>query len=115
MDENLKNKKGGSWLVLTVVFVLASILYILYVYVFQNKYDFLVESGCVPEQEVCFVRDCSTGECPPNNLENYSQFMIEAGDFNKCPDGDCGFVCEAGVISCKKLSCEEEGEECSSF
>ena len=48
-------------------------------------------TGCVcdPTSQTCFSRDCSEGDCPPNNLENYRQFTIRARDFSRCSDNSC--------------------------
>lgn len=83
-------------------------------YLINEHYDFVVEASCDPSTETCFYRDCSTGECPPNELENYKVFTIEAKDFDSCEDNSCKRECEEGIIACEELVCgDSEEDECA--
>ena len=71
----------------------------------------MVEAECDPTESICFYRDCSTGECPPNEFEYYQTFSVAAGDFESCADETCGFECQNGSIMCEEIICDPEAEE----
>lgn len=85
-----------------------------YKFLIQKDYDFVVEASCDSNTETCFYRDCSTGDCPPNGLEYYRVFLVNAADFESCSDNSCLKECEAGLFSCQEIMCgESEEDECS--
>ena len=89
-----------------MVFIIASSLYSFY---FKKNYDFIVETQCDPEVEICFFRDCvgSPDTCPPNGLSYYNEYTIKARDFGVCLDEDCTLACKTGAINCVKTECTE--------
>ena len=104
-----------SLISLSVAIVLAGTAWL---FLFEQHYDFVVEAACDPETETCFYRECSdlsnTGDCPPNALENYKIFYLNAADFASCQDNSCKNECETGAIECTELLCgESEEDECA--
>lgn len=95
--------------IFTFLIVLFSVLRF---YVFKN-YDITIEVACDPNIETCFTRDCETGECPPNNLSNYKQYIIKAFQFNRCEhDGTCAKFC-LNIRNCEPIECDTEaGDMC---
>lgn len=105
------NKILFSVLALMVISAIGANFYTFYQ---QKSYDFLVETPCDEKTQSCFVRDCSTGECPPNNLSLYRSFHIEAKNFDACGTDSCLQECESGTIQCLETKCgESEGDICS--
>lgn len=100
-----------------LLFVSAPILSNLYKYYITQDYFFLVEANCNPENELCFVRDCTNSdECPPNGLSNYKEYYVKAFDFPKCSDNSCENECESGLIVCTRKICGSSAEDlCSSL
>ena len=82
---------------------------------FKN-YDYIVEARCDPAVEKgCFYRNCdvSLGECPPDNLMYYKQYMVKARDFNVCDDNSCEKQCLEGAIQCTVIFCDlSKGDIC---
>lgn len=96
--------------ILVSALVLATLVANFYTFYFQKNYDFIVEAPCDPTTQTCFVRDCSeSSECPPNGLEQYRMFTVNAADFEKCSDDSCLYECVAGVIQCEEIFCDESG------
>lgn len=94
--------------------VVAVILSTGYKFLIQKDYDFIVEAACDPLAEACFYRDCSEGDCPPNELEYYKTFLVPASDFPRCSDNSCAPECSSETIACEEIICDEaEGEDCS--
>jgi hypothetical protein len=103
-----------SW----ILFLMAISALIANYYFFYNKkeYDFLVEAPCDPNQNPCFLRDCSDDGCPPNNLSKYRIFHMSGSDFEKCVDDSCLYECETNKISCTEQICNSELDEvCSAL
>lgn len=85
-----------------------------YKFLINKDYDFVVEAVCDPSVQTCFNRDCSEGDCPPNELEDYRQFIISASDFSKCSDNSCLEECLSKAISCEEIMCDEgAGDICT--
>ncbi len=107
-----KSTKVLLWILsLSVVAVIASTGY---KFLVLKDYNFIVEAPCDPAGEVCFTRDCSTGDCPPNELENYRIFSVPAGDFPKCADNSCLDECVSGLIPCEETVCgDDPADECA--
>ncbi len=95
--------------------VVAVILSTAYLFLVLKNYDFVVEASCDPAaEEGCFYRDCSTGECPPNELEYYRVFLVSAKDFDSCSDNSCLKECTEGSIRCEEVTCDAEaGDDCT--
>lgn len=92
--------------------VISALLANFYTFFFLKNYNFIVESSCNPEVEVCYGRDCSdSSECPPNNLEIYKVYSISAKDFDKCSDDSCKNECTNGLIMCKEIVCGSSSED----
>lgn len=101
------------WLI--ALSVVAVILSTAYKFTLQKNYDFIVEASCDPTSEACFYRNCDDEECPPNGLENYKVFLINAADFQKCSDNSCTIQCSENSISCEEIICGESEEDICSF
>ncbi|MDP3965569.1 MAG: hypothetical protein Q8Q13_02100 [bacterium] len=100
------------WVLLasTAIAILASF----YIYFFTKNYDFLIEAPCDAALSQCYVRDCSTGDCPPNNLSAYSLYRVPAALFSSCTDNSCSNICTAGNTVCKEIPCSSQVDvECS--
>ena len=98
-----------------VVLAIGSTFWLFYL---QKNYTVIVEASCDPASETCFYRLCTssenTGDCPPNELENYKVFSLQAYDFENCADNSCKQECESGTFECVETVCgETEGDECS--
>lgn len=89
-----------------------------YFFYFKKDYEFIVEVACDPRAGTCFQRDCSNpDDCPPNQLENFKRYSLNAADFSKCKDENCSLVCADGTIECKPIKCVDDpvvGESCIS-
>lgn len=88
----------------TVVATLIS----LYTYLYARGYDFLVEAPCSVATEACYVRDCSEGDCPPNDLSSYRVFLIPAADFDSCDDNSCVNICSLEDGPCTEIVCSSQ-------
>lgn len=76
----------------------------------------MVEASCDPTESICYYRDCSTGECPPNELEYYHVYLVGATDFEFCSDESCGNECRDGLIMCEEVACDlEVGDDCTAI
>lgn len=106
-----------TFFILICALVLATLVANFFTFFFQKNYDFIVEAQCTPTAQTCFARDCSEGsECPPNGLEKYRMFSLNAADFNECLDNSCLYECTSGVIQCEELLCDESnGDICISI
>ena len=94
--------------------VLAAIANNFYTFYFQKDYKFIVETPCNSTEQTCFIRDCSDGECPPNELERYRTLSINAADFAQCANDSCLNECTNGSIQCKEIFCDESvGDACT--
>jgi len=99
------------WILLgaTVVAILIS----LYVYFFAQGYDFLIEAPCSVATNECYVRDCSEGDCPPNDLSSYRVFVVPAAVFGSCTDNTCTNVCSPEGNPCTEVACStQEDVQC---
>lgn len=82
-------------------------------YVITQRYDFFVEAPCDPREGVsCHLRSCED-YCPPNELESYRVWKINARDFGRCADDTCDTECRSGQLRCEAVPCDPEVEECS--
>ena len=103
-----------SFLATISLFVVTAVIATAYIFLVREDYDFVIEAPCDPAEEICFYRDCSAEECPPNGLENYRVFSVSAKDFPKCSDNSCLPECTDGVIACTETVCSEsDGDVCA--
>lgn len=94
--------------------VIVALLITAYNFLIRRDYAFLVEASCDETQTTCFLRDCSGGDCPSNELEQYRIFSVRAKDFATCADNTCLQECLRGNIECTEISCgESQDDECS--
>jgi hypothetical protein len=101
------------WILLAMM-VVAFIVSINKFYVHQN-YDVFVEAPCDPKTQQCYTRDCSTGNCPPNNLSVYRLYKVPASVFPSCSDNSCANVCKEGSTSCVEVPCSSQSDvDCTS-
>jgi len=111
-----EDKKLNWFIILTILCVVAVVGSSFYVFFFQKKYDFIIETTCNPEEEVCLQRDCTNPEdCPPNELSIFKRYSLNANDFKSCENEDCTEACLSGAIECELLECVEDpeyGETC---
>jgi hypothetical protein len=116
MPVNIEQKTNWFlWLIgLSCLAVIASSFYSLY---FKKNYEFVVETSCNPEVDICFERDCTNpDDCPPNQLEDFKRYNLNAADFAKCENEDCTVACETGLIKCDQITCTPDellGESCT--
>jgi hypothetical protein len=108
-------KKKSSWFANTLsVFLGIVILMSILRFSIIKNYDIGIEESCDPTTSTCFVRDCETEKCPPNNLEVYHEYIIKGFDFARCnPEDTCGKFC-ANPKNCEEIKCNAEaGDVCS--
>jgi hypothetical protein len=91
--------------------ILAAIGYSFYNFYIVKNYDFLVEAPCDPQLQSCYIRDCSDGACPPNNLSIYRIFRVKAADFERCSSNSCLNECVNNSIRCIEVECGESEED----
>lgn len=112
LEKDTSSEQFQLHLVLLSSVVLAVVI-CFYTYLYAQNYDFFIEAPCSTAFEQCYVRDCSEGDCPPNNLSAYSVYSIPAGFFVSCSDNSCYNICEGGGAACKKIPCSSQsGAEC---
>lgn len=70
-------------------------------FVLDRNFFYVVEVPCDPKREVCLYRDCSTDECPPNQLSDYTRLRINARDFEMCQSESCYIECQTQKITCE--------------
>ena len=96
-----------------IIAVLCAVAVSFYKYYFLEAFDFFVEAPCDSSTNECYVRDCSTGECPPNELSHYRLFSINASDFASCDDNSCSNLCLVAGGACSEILCSEQSDiEC---
>jgi hypothetical protein len=113
----LEVKKSSQTWPLTS-FVVISILFVFLTaytkYIFAKDYSFYIEGECDPLITTCFVRDCDE-YCPPNGLEIYSAYYIDASEFTSCTSNDCASICENLETAhlCEQIACDSNNYECT--
>lgn len=100
-----------NWLVVGTA--LAAVIFCAYRYLYVKEYYFIVEADCDSSKELCYMRSCDQGECPPNGLSEYKRYSINAADFAKCTDNSCQRECQSGSISCLEIACDANVDACS--
>ena len=99
--------------VLIIAVVLATIGSFIKYYTLQD-FEFFVEAPCDVTAVECYARDCSLGECPPNNLDQYRLFSIGAADCALCNDNSCSNLCVEGGGQCSEILCSSQSDiECT--
>lgn len=113
---NSTNKVTKALFLLVTALVIAVLANNFYIFYIQKNYDLTVEAPCDPTAKTCFIRSCGEdSECPPNGLEQYRMFTLNASDFNQCTDNSCLNECLAGLIECAEIQCGDlEDDVCSS-
>jgi hypothetical protein len=97
--------------VIVCILTLSVVAYNFYTFSYVKNYEFIVEVPCDSSQS-CFVRYCDENEeCPPNELEQYRMFTLNASDYEKCLDGSCLNECVSGAIQCTEIVCGESEED----
>lgn len=100
--------------ILVSALVLVAVVNNFYIFYYQKNYNFIVEVSCDTTEQSCFIRDCNDGECPPNELEQYRMFSLNAKDFSLCETDSCLRACLSGQITCSEILCgESEEDTCS--
>lgn len=86
-----------------------------YLYLYAKQYDFIIEAPCDATAQECYVRDCSEGDCPPNELSEYRVYSIPAALFSSCTDNSCVNICLGQQSSsCEEILCSSQGDyECT--
>lgn len=104
-------------LILVLLLTFATIAATAWLFLYEKKYDFIVEAQCDPAVETCFYRDCSNeDDCPPNGYEEYKTFVLDARDFERCEGDSCAEECESGEIECTPVVCgKSEEDECAVY
>ncbi len=103
---------GSRFLVISFFILLFPVLSSFYKYFYSKNYDYLIETNCDPQTEICFSRDCSIPDtCPPNEYEFYKQFYVKAYDFAICSDNSCEKECKENIIQCVQIPCGESPED----
>jgi len=112
MEKSQKIVVYGIWLLVAITLGVTAWLYIV-----QKDFTFEVEAACDPSTNNCFERDCSSkdSDCPPDNLEHYKVYEVNAATFQKCSADTCAKECENGEVSCKLLQCGESSEDACSL
>jgi hypothetical protein len=85
-------------------------------YYYLKEFPIYIEVQCDPATEICFHQDCSEGDCPPNNLEDYRLFSIPGYMHSSCYDIDrCASVCKGQNGICTETICgsDPENDTCS--
>ena len=99
------------WVLLALVAI--AIFASFYTYLFAKNYDFLIEIPCSTGFQECYTRDCSTDDCPPNNLSAYSMYRIPARLFDSCTNNGCVNLCGNGSADCENIPCSSQTDiEC---
>ncbi len=103
------------FLLITFLSIAIVIIFTAQRFMFEKNYTFILEAPCDSTTERCFHRDCSTeNECPPNLLENYKKYNIQASDFQNCSDNSCIKECMSNAIVCEETVCDSTlGDNCS--
>ena len=97
--------------VILMVMVLGTIASNMRTFYVQKDYTFTTEAACDQSNSRCFVRDCSDDSCPPNGLEIYREFTLNASDFSKCADNSCLNECTSGSIQCTESNCGDSPDD----
>lgn len=116
-DQNLPKKILTPFTIVNIIFFISTILSCFYFFYIKKDFNFIVETTCNKTMEECFVRDCTNpDDCPPNGLEEFKRYSLNANDFKYCKNEDCLNACENKQIPCENISCVEDpeiGESCS--
>ncbi len=109
------DNKFKNWMYFWIFIGSFVVFYVIYNFYFEKDFSILVEESCDPSTEQCFYRNCEEEECPPNELEYYSQFYIDASDFTLCEkDTSCNLdtLCTNNPTLCEKVECISGVDQC---
>jgi hypothetical protein len=102
---------------INIILFIGAIVACFYFFYIKKDFDFIVETSCDITKEECFMRDCTNpDDCPPNGLEEFKRYSLNAKDFKYCDNEDCLIACESNKIECESIPCIEDplmGESCS--
>lgn len=113
--QNQSNNNFRNWMYFWIFIGSFVVFYVVYNFYFEKDFPILVEESCDPSMEQCFYRNCEDEECPPNELEYYSQYYVEASDFTSCEStNDCNLntLCTDNPDLCEKIECISGVDEC---
>ena len=84
-------------------------------YYYLKEFPVHIEVPCNPAIEICFHRDCETGDCPPNGFSDYRQFDLTGAVFASCDEVDgCEYACKNDAGACTETVCgNTEGDICT--
>ena len=103
MTENEEGKKHNIFLYSLLAGCLIAIASSFYFFYIKKDFNFIIETKCNPEIEICTYRDCTNpDDCPPNGFSYYNTYTIKANDFKACANEDCSYVCSNNIINCIK-------------
>ncbi len=111
MNEDNHKSEDKKSIFVFIIFLVLVIVFCFYKYIYKKDYLYMIELPCDSTSEKCFIRDCSQGDCPPNNLSSYKKYFIKAYDFKKCGVDSCLDECLAGNADCKKIECDESSND----
>lgn len=114
-EKSEQNNSFKNWMYFWIFISAFVIFYVIYNFYFQNDFKILVEESCDPTLDKCFYRDCEEEECPPNNLEYYSQYYTRASDFASCqnsPECNLSILCTNNQEICEKTECISGVDQC---
>jgi len=103
---SLRSQPVVLWLLL--LSVVLAVGYSFYKYEYIQSFQYTVEASCDPAQQVCYQRDCSAGDCPPNDLDTFRVFTIPASEFENCADDSCTNICPSTDHQCTEIMCSED-------
>lgn len=105
--------KSALFLIISILLI-APLFMAFYKYYLTKNYDYIVEASCDPFSEICYTRDCTIEECPPNGFSSFKVFYIKAFDFAKCSNNSCDKECLEGLIECEQVQCgKSEDDNCT--
>ncbi|MEI6400083.1 MAG: hypothetical protein WCO58_01005 [bacterium] len=111
MEEKQPKKSYFFYMIFSILLI--SVIIGFYHFYIKKDFYFLIETNCDAQKETCFQRDCSTGQCPPNNFSEYRIFKINAKDYQMCSNDNCLTVCKNDQTKCEETICDQETDTCS--
>jgi hypothetical protein len=107
----MRERSGNILFIATIVATaIVAMLASLIKYWYFGDYHILVEASCDPQSSICFTRDCSTDECPPNELETYKIFRLKATTLPHCETNECLNICSDPSV-CEEIICGSGSED----
>ncbi|MBP6911681.1 MAG: hypothetical protein KBB88_00550 [Candidatus Pacebacteria bacterium] len=94
-----------------IILTILMVIFTTWFHFYKTKhFQFIVEAPCDINTDTCYIRSCTDegNYCPPNSLQSYRVFQINASDFDTCTENSCLTECLSGSIACTELLCEED-------